>query len=98
MMDQNTSPAPQARENGEVLEDDIVRALARVLKRDVETLTPELGFFEDLAFDSTTVLEVLMQMEDDLGVEIEPENLEQSDLETVGSLVKFIITQLHDRP
>jgi acyl carrier protein len=36
--------------------------------------------------DSTGVLELLMALEDNLGIEVDPENLDMDDFKTVGTL------------
>jgi acyl carrier protein len=64
-----------------------------MLTREPESITPEMRFFEDLDFDSTSVLELLMQLETDLGVEFDAETLEPADFETVRSLVSYVAAQ-----
>jgi acyl carrier protein len=68
----------------------VVAVLAQMLSRDADSITPKTRFFEDLAFDSTNVLELLMQLETELGVEFDAETLEPADFETVGSLVAYV--------
>ena len=43
-------------------------ALSEVLKRDVSGATEDIRLFEDLQLDSTAVLELLMALEDTLGL------------------------------
>jgi acyl carrier protein len=52
---------------------------------DVSEITPE-STFQDLGIDSLDTVEMLMKLEDKIGVEIE---LDQK-VETVGELVAFI--------
>jgi acyl carrier protein len=52
---------------------------------DVNTITEETAF-ESLGIDSLDTVEMVMQLEEDLGIEIE---LEEK-LATVGELAKFI--------
>ncbi len=68
----------------------VIRALAQLLGRDAASIDAQSRLFEDLGFDSTGVLELLMQLETELGVEFDPETLEPNDFETVGSLVAYV--------
>ncbi|MBR2743073.1 MAG: acyl carrier protein [Clostridia bacterium] len=56
---------------------------------DVDTITLETPF-ADLGIDSLDTVEMVMELEDDLGVELE---LEEK-VATVGDLVKFIESKL----
>ena len=63
-----------------------VRAiLAEHIGEDEETITPESAI-KDLGIDSLDTVEILMEIEDEFGVEIKPEEIG----ETVGDLVKTI--------
>lgn len=68
----------------------VTGALAQMLGRDQASIDPQMRLFEDLAFDSTSVLELLMQLETELGVEFDAETLEPNDFETVASLVAYV--------
>jgi len=72
----------------------IAGTLARMLDQEQTSFRPETRLFDDLDFDSTSVLELLMQLETDLGVEFDPETLDPSDFETVGALAGYITKQL----
>lgn len=71
----------------------IAAALARVLNRDTAGITEDTRLFDDLGLDSTAVLELLMQLEDELGLVLDTDNLEQRHFETVGTLAEFLRTQ-----
>ena len=73
--------------------DSVTVALARVLKRDAATITGTTRLFDDLGLDSTTVLELLLELENDLGVEFDADTLEQHHFETVGTLAGYVIAQ-----
>lgn len=63
-----------------------VRAiLAEHIGEDEETITPE-SVIKDLGIDSLDTVEILMEIEDEFGVEIKPEEIG----ETVADLVKTI--------
>lgn len=70
--------------------DAIVAALSDVLRQDLTGVTEETRLFDDLSLDSTSVLGLLMALEDTLDMQVDPENLQQKHLETVGALAGFI--------
>ena len=72
------------------VQDAVVRALSKVLGRDLHGVTAQTRLFEDLNLDSTSVLELLMAIEEDLGVEFDPDGLRQDHFASVGSLSDYI--------
>jgi acyl carrier protein len=69
----------------------IERALTDVLQRDMPVLTEDVRLFDDLNMDSTMALELLMTLEDTIGVEIDAENLSMDDFQTVGTLADYLM-------
>jgi acyl carrier protein len=69
-------------------------ALAEVLQREIPELTENTRLFEDLHLDSTSVLELLMALEDNVGIEVDPENLDMDDFKTVGTLADYLSASL----
>ena len=65
-------------------------ALGEVLQRDDVQVTEETRLFEDLHLDSTSVLTLLMALEDALGVEADPEALDMDDFRTVGTFADWV--------
>ena len=65
-------------------------ALSAVLNKEVGSLSAESRLFEDLALDSTSVIELLMSLEDTIGLEIDPDELGPEVFQTVGSLTEYI--------
>ncbi len=63
----------------------IAKVIAERTDRDISTITPESTFTE-LGIDSLDTVELLMNLEDEIGIEIE---LDQK-VETVADLDKFI--------
>ena len=53
-----------------------------------EKVTPEARFIEDLNADSLDIVELVMGLEDEFGLEISDEEAEN--IRTVGDAVKFI--------
>lgn len=49
--------------------------------------------FEDLDLDSTSVLELLILVEDSTGIVIDPEDLTMGDFVSVGSLTSYLEDQ-----
>jgi len=56
---------------------------------DEDKITPETSFAEDLDADSLDVVELMMSMEENFGIEEIPED-EIKTIETVGQLVDFV--------
>ncbi|NJQ08187.1 acyl carrier protein [Streptomyces lonarensis] len=68
----------------------VVAALSEVLGEPLPDATPATRLFDELHLDSTSVLSLLMALEDSLDLEVDPESLEQHHLETVGSLAGYV--------
>jgi acyl carrier protein len=66
------------------------KALAEVLNKELPELAPRTRLFADLALDSTSVIELLMVLEDSLGLQIDPDELTAEAFETVGTLTDYI--------
>lgn len=62
--------------------------VAENLGADINTLTEETSFKEDLGADSLDLFEMVMAFEEAFEVEIPSEDLEQ--ITTVGDVVKYI--------
>ncbi|MEI5035449.1 phosphopantetheine-binding protein [Streptomyces sp. S1A(2023)] len=54
-------------------------------RQDVD-LTEDTRLFDDLDLDSTSMLELLVEIEEALQVQVDPDELEVVDLQTVGTL------------
>ncbi|MEU6733284.1 phosphopantetheine-binding protein [Streptomyces physcomitrii] len=70
----------------------IESALTEVLEREVSGTEESARLFEDLHLDSTSVLELLMSLEDLVGIEVDPDELDADDFRTVGTLTDFLLT------
>jgi acyl carrier protein len=68
--------------------DKIKEILAEQLDVDADTLTMDTDMARDLSADSLDVVEVLMSIEDEFGVEIPDEEIEN--IKTIGNLVEYI--------
>lgn len=63
----------------------VVTLLAEHLDVDASTIT-ETTTFDDLDIDSLDIVEIMMEMEDEFGMEIQVENVGK----TVGELIAYI--------
>ncbi|MEO3930172.1 acyl carrier protein [Micromonosporaceae bacterium B7E4] len=78
--------------NAKVTE-NLVDVLAEMVDREPGSISMDTRFFEDMGFDSTSILVLLMHIENNLGIQFDPDQLEPDDLETVGALIAFIKRQ-----
>ena len=62
--------------------------IAENLNIDINTITEEASFKEDLGVDSLDLFELVMALEEEFGVEIPTEELET--LTTVGAVAKYV--------
>ncbi|WP_255950603.1 acyl carrier protein [Streptomyces odontomachi] len=65
-------------------------ALGAALGREIAELPERTSLFQDLAVDSSSVLELLLTLEDSIGLEVDPEELEPEIFETVGNLSNYV--------
>jgi acyl carrier protein len=63
--------------------------LPGVLKREVADVSEGVRLF-DLGMSSANTLELLLELEDELEIQIDVEEIGESDLESVGTLADFI--------
>jgi len=63
--------------------------LPRVLKREVPGLSETTRLF-DLGLSSAGTLELLLELEEDLEIQIDVEEIDQADPETIGTLADFV--------
>jgi len=72
----------------------IKSALSEVLQGEVPDVFEETSLFGELDLDSTSVLELLMAMEDTLGIEVDAESLRMETFKTVGTLADYVSVAL----
>jgi acyl carrier protein len=68
----------------------IRQSLTLVLGREIAELDETTMLFEELGLDSLGNLQLLLELEDTLRIEIDPEDLEMSVFSTAGSLADYI--------
>ena len=69
----------------------LVAYAARQLELDVDEITPD-STFESLGIDSLDIVEMIMDLESELGVELE---MEEQQITTFGELAEFIESKLN---
>lgn len=70
------------------LENKVREMIAKQLDVDIKEVTPEASFLEDLGADSLDVVELIMQMEEEFGVQIPDEDAEK--IKTVQDAIDYI--------
>lgn len=69
----------------------ILALIAEQFNMDVEDLTDEMSFEDDLNADSIELVELVMSIEDEFDLELDDEKLES--LKTVGDVIDYIEEQ-----
>ena len=72
----------------------ITEILAEQLAADQETMTLDTKIAEELGADSLDLVDLLMSIEDEFGVEIPDEEVEN--LHTIGDVVEYISKHAED--
>ncbi len=65
--------------------------LAEQLDADIESITMDTDIGNDLGADSLDVVEMIMSLEDEFGIQVPDEQIEE--IKTVGDLVNYIQSQ-----
>ena len=69
-------------------EDKVKEIIAKELEVDGKQLVPEAKFIEDLGADSLDIVELVMALEEEFGVDIPDEDADK--LKTVGDAMKYL--------
>jgi acyl carrier protein len=70
------------------MQDKVIKLISDATKVDIAKVQPETSFVDDLNLDSLDIVELMMKMEDEFGVEIPEEDAEG--LKTVNDVVKYL--------
>ena len=69
-------------------EDRVKEIIAKELEVEVKQLTPQAKFIEDLGADSLDIVELVMALEEEFGLEIPDEEADK--LKTVGDAMNYL--------
>jgi len=72
------------------VEQRVREIVAEQLERDVNEVTSAASLIEDLGADSLDVVELVMKMEEEFGIEIPDEEAEK--IKTVNDVIQYITT------
>lgn len=70
------------------IEERLKEIISDQLKVDIEDIKPESSFVEDLNADSLDIVELIMAIEEEFGIEIPDEDASQ--ITTVGDAVEYL--------
>jgi acyl carrier protein len=73
--------------NSEIFE-RVKKIIADKLDIEEDKITPESSFLDDLGADSLDIVELIMELEEEFGIEIPDEDAEK--IRTVADAVKYI--------
>ena len=69
-------------------EDKVKEIIAKELEVDVKQMAPDAKFIEDLGADSLDIVELVMALEEEFGIEIPDEDADK--LKTVGDAMNYL--------
>ncbi|THV30312.1 acyl carrier protein [Glycomyces paridis] len=69
----------------------VAKALAETLGHDLPDIGDDTRLFEDLSLDSTSILGLMVNLEDALEIEIDPDSISEEHFATFGSLTGFLL-------
>lgn len=89
-MDNETLAPPPGAELRPKVFDSISRLLPRVLGREIPAISEEMKLMSELGMRSASMLELLLELEDDLDIQIEVEDIDGAAMSSVGDLADFV--------
>lgn len=78
--------------NREKIKDKVFEIVSSELKADINSIKEESSFADDLKADSLDVVEVIMKLEDDFGIEI-PDEIAQG-MQTMKDTIDYVEDQV----
>jgi acyl carrier protein len=89
-MDHETLTSPTGAELRPRVFDCISRLLPRVLGREIPAMSEDMKLMSELGMRSASMLELLLEIEDDLDIQIEVEDIDDAAMTSVGDLADFV--------
>ncbi|GAB4011327.1 MAG: acyl carrier protein [Bdellovibrio sp.] len=71
-----------------MMQEKVMKLISEATKVELGKIKPETSFVDDLNLDSLDIVELMMKMEDEFGIEIPEEDAEG--LKKVDDVVKYI--------
>lgn len=72
------------------LKEKVIEIFEEVLESDEIRDNEDLDLFENELLDSLAIIEVLLMIEEKLGISLQPTDLEREDMSSVNNLVNFL--------
>ncbi len=72
----------------------IAALLPGILRRELPAVTESARLMDELGLRSTTTLELLLGLEEDLDIQIDIDDIEQENLTTVGDVADFVVAHV----
>jgi acyl carrier protein len=82
------SPNQEVKSVAAFSEDRVKEIIAKELEVEAQQLTPEAKFIEDLGADSLDIVELVMALEEEFGIDIPDEDADK--LKTVGDAMNYL--------
>ena len=79
----------------ENIEDQLKKIIAEQLMVEVDELTDEASFVDTLGADSLDTVEMVMEIEDEFGIEIPDEDAEK--MSTVGDAIAYVKSKVEKK-
>jgi len=88
-VDEETTPnAQEVKSVATFSEDRVKEIIAKELEVEAKQLTPDAKFIEDLGADSLDIVELVMALEEEFGMDIPDEDADK--LKTVGDAMNYL--------
>ena len=72
------------------IKEKVIEIFKEILDTDEIRDNMDLDMFENEMLDSLAIIEVLLGIEDKLGISLQPTDLERKDMATVNNLISFL--------
>lgn len=76
------------------MEDKILDLLAKITEVEEIKEDRNLNLFDDGILDSLSLIELLLALEEELGLKLEPTEIDREDIETPNKLLDYLVKRL----